>query len=138
MNTSTTKKILRALVVDDDDAMVEYVSRVLQGAGYQVETCGDGMAALEKFRASSFDVAIVDVRMPRLSGISFLKNLRLSAGSPQRIVLLSGVDDVALQREAMEAGASAYLVKPASVTAIIEAASGTSSYVSGIMKPQRW
>ena len=116
---------LRALVVDDDEAMVEYVSRVLQGAGFTVETCGDGMTALEQFRATPFDVVIVDVRMPRLSGISFLKNLRLTTASACRVVLLSALDDQKTQREALDAGAAAYLVKPASAKAIIEAATGT-------------
>ena len=124
MNDETPSKVLRALVVDDDEAMVEYVSRVLRSAGFAVETCGDGMAALDQFRANPFDVVILDVRMPRLSGISFLKNLRLPPGSPHRIVLLSAMDDPKLQREALDAGAIAYLVKPASAKAIIEAATG--------------
>ena len=124
MGESTSNEKLRALVVDDDEAMVEYVSRALKSAGFQVESCGDGMTALEMFKASPFDVAIVDVRMPRLSGTSFLKNLRLAPGSKHRIVLLSAINDQKLQHEAMEAGAVAYLVKPASVKAIIEAATG--------------
>ena len=92
-----------------------------------METCGDGMAALEQYRAAPFDVVIVDVRMPRLSGISFLKNLRLTAASMCRVVLLSAMDDPKLQREALDAGAVAYLVKPASAKAIIEAACGSAS-----------
>ncbi len=114
----------RALVVDDDEIMVEFVSEVLRKAGYSVETCGDGMTALSMFRARPFDVAIVDVRMPKLSGISFLQNLRLPPNSPHRIVLLSGMDDSKLRREAMAAGAAVYLVKPASGKAILAAASG--------------
>ncbi len=125
MAEAQTKTALRALVVDDDEVMVEYVSRVLRSAGYVVETCGDGMTALGMFRATPFDVAIVDVRMPKLSGISFLKNLRLPPDSPHRIVLLSAMNDAKLQREALDAGAAVYLVKPASPKAILEAASGT-------------
>ena len=125
MNDIDGKKVGRALVVDDDDAMVQYVSSVLRSAGYHVETCGDGMTALEQFRATPFDVVVIDVRMPRLSGISFLKNLRLTAASACRVVLLSAMDDPKLQREALDAGATAYLVKPASPKQIIEAATGT-------------
>lgn len=124
MSESTNNTLRRALVVDDDEAMVEYVSRALKSAGFQVESCGDGMAALERFKASPFDAVVVDIRMPKLSGISFLKNLRLPQGSPYRIVLLSAMDDEKLRREAYDAGAVAYLVKPASVKAIIEAATG--------------
>jgi CheY-like chemotaxis protein len=114
-----------ALVVDDDDTMVEFVSRTLRGAGYQVETCGDGLTALERFRAAPFNVVVIDVRMPRLSGISFLKNLRLPPGSPHRIVLLSSLIDRKLEREALDAGAVACLLKPATAAAILDAVKGT-------------
>ena len=114
----------KALVVDDDIAMVEYVAAVLRRAGYQVETAGDGMTALEMYRVGEFDAVVCDIRMPKLSGISFLKNLRLSAQSPCRVVLLSSMDDPTLRREAIDAGAVGYLVKPASSKAITDAVTG--------------
>ena len=116
---------MRALVVDDDEIIVEIVSGVLRNAGYEVETCGDGMTALEMFRAKPFNAVVVDVRMPRLSGISFLKNLRLPPGSPHRVVLLSSLIDEKLEREALDAGAAACLKKPASAKAILDAVTGT-------------
>lgn len=114
----------RALVVDDDAIIVEFVTRTLLRAGYEVEFCGDGLTALSMFRESHFDAVVIDVRMPRLSGISFLKNLRLPPNSPHRVVLLSSIDDAGTQRDAMAAGAAAYLVKPASSKAIIDAVTG--------------
>lgn len=82
------------------------------------------MTALEMCRASHFDAVVCDIRMPKLSGNSFLKNLRLSPESNCRVVLLSAMDDQTIKREALAAGAVAYLVKPASRKAIIEAVSG--------------
>ena len=117
----------RALVVDDDTVMVEHASAVLRRAGYHVETAGDGMNALAMFRASHFDAVVCDIRMPKLSGISFLKNLRLAAESTCRVVMLSSLDDRTLQREALEAGAVAYLVKPASSKAILAAVTGVAA-----------
>ena len=114
----------RALVVDDDSTMVEYVSAVLRRAGYQVETADNGLTALEMYRASTFDAVVCDIRMPKLPGTSFLKNLHLTPQSTCRVVLLSAMDDQTIRREAMEAGAVAYLVKPASSKAIVEAVSG--------------
>ena len=114
----------RALVVDDDVVLLEHASAVLRRAGYHVETAGDGMNALAMFRASHFDAVVCDIRMPKLSGISFLKNLRLPAQSTCRVVMLSSLDDRTLKREALEAGAVAYLVKPASSKAILEAVTG--------------
>ena len=61
-----------------------------------METRGDAMAALEQYRAAPFDVVIVDVRMPRLSGISFLKNLRRTAASmPRRVAVGHGRSEAA-------------------------------------------
>ena len=114
----------RALVVDDDSTMVEFVSAVLRRAGFQVETAGDGMTALEMCRAGHFDAVVCDIRMPKLSGNSFLKNLRLTPESNCRVVMLSSMADDAIKREVLAAGAVAYLVKPASSKAIIEAVSG--------------
>ena len=114
----------RALVVDDDIVLLEHASAVLRRAGFHVETAGDGMNALAMFRASHFDAVVCDIRMPKLSGISFLKNLRLPAQSTCRVVMLSSLDDRTLKREALEAGAVAYLVKPASSKAILEAVTG--------------
>ena len=120
-NNATQK---RALVVDDDSTIVEHVSAALRRAGYHVETAGDGLSALAMFRAGGFDAVVCDIRMPKLSGISFLKNLRLSAQSSCRVVMLSSLDDRTIKREAMEAGAVAYLIKPATSRAIIEAVIG--------------
>lgn len=117
----------RALVVDDDTVMVEHASAVLRRAGYHVETAGDGMNALAMFRASHFDAVVCDIRMPKLSGISFLKNLRLAAESTCRVVMMSSLDDRTLMREALEAGAVAYLVKPASGKAILAAVTGVAA-----------
>ena len=117
----------RALVSDDDEVMVEYVAATLRQAGYAVETCRDGMTALEKFRAAPFDVVVIDLRMPRLSGIGFLNNLRLTADVKCRFVMLSGMDDQKTRREALAAGANAYLIKPASMQKILEAVTGVAA-----------
>ena len=117
----------RALVADDDEVMVEYVAATLRQAGYSVETCRDGMTALEKFRAAPFDVVVIDLRMPRLSGIGFLNNLRLTADVKCRFVMLSGMDDQKTQRDAIAAGANAYLIKPASIQKILEAVTGVTA-----------
>ena len=125
--TEKTTGKLRALVADDDEVMVEYVSATLQKAGYAVETCRDGMTALEKYRAAPYDAVVTDLRMPRLSGISFLLNLRLTADVECRFVMLSSMDDQKTRREALAAGACAYLVKPASQQQILEAVTGVTA-----------
>ena len=127
MTSEVNARPKRALVVDDDATMVEYVSAVLRRAGYLVDTADNGLTALEVYRANPFDAVVCDIRMPKLSGTSFLKNLRLTAQSTCRVVLLSAMNDQTIRREALEAGAVAYLLKPASSKAIIEAVTGVST-----------
>ena len=111
MTSEVNARPKRALVVDDDPTMVEYVSAVLRRAGYLVDTADNGLTALEVYRANPFDAVVCDIRMPKLPGTSFLKNLRLTAQSTCRVVLLSAMNDQTIRREALEAGAVAYLLK---------------------------
>jgi CheY-like chemotaxis protein len=114
----------RALVVDDDDIIVVYVSAILRRIGYDVQSCNNGMVALEMCRANPYDAVVCDIRMPKLSGMSFLKKLHLTPHSGCRVVMFSSVVDATIRREALAAGAVAVLPKPSKATAIVEAVTG--------------
>lgn len=116
----------RALVADDDDIIVVYVSAILRRVGYEVDTCSNGMVALEMFRARPYDAVVCDIRMPKLSGMSFLKNLRLTPQSTCRIVMFSALVDATIRRDAIAAGAVAVLPKPSKAAAIVAAVTGVS------------
>ncbi len=105
-----------ALVVDDDEDVQMFVVMALERLGFAVKTAGDGMEALEMCQNEVFDLVMCDMRMPRLSGISFLKNVRIRAPlSAKRVVFLTSVDDTSVKRESIAAGAQDYLVKPITV-----------------------
>jgi two-component system, chemotaxis family, chemotaxis protein CheY len=111
-----------ALVVDDDVNMVEYISRVMRRSGYDVHEANDGMAALDICRTKRFDVIICDIRMPRLNGITFLRNLRrMEEHINTPVIFASNLDDRSVRLEAMNAGASAMLMKPLSLDALVDA-----------------
>ncbi|MBL8521089.1 MAG: response regulator [Betaproteobacteria bacterium] len=112
---------LRALVVDDDEACIEHVTSVLRRFGWAVEPSHDGLDALRRCQSARYDIVICDVRMPRLSGLSFLSNLGQTLNANTRVVMLSALDDRAIRRQALASGASAYLVKPLATEALIEA-----------------
>lgn len=115
----------RALVVDDDGLYVEQFSKILRKLGYQVDEALDGMAALELCRKMRYDVAIVDVRMPRLNGISFVQNVnRMAPGAIARLVFITSLDDATLRQNSMDVGAVAFLVKPVSAETVIAAVAG--------------
>ncbi len=79
----------RLLVVDDDPLIRELHARVLGLAGYEVETAGDGIDALERLAEESFDLVLTDNYMPRLSGSNLALALR-SSGSRIPVVMVSG------------------------------------------------
>src|ERR687886_791525 len=72
----------RILVVDDEPAIVDAVSYALRSSGFEVDTSGDGESALEAARANDYDVLVLDVRLPGLSGIEICRRLRDESDVP--------------------------------------------------------
>jgi two-component system chemotaxis response regulator CheY len=104
----------RVLIIDDAGLVRAYYRNILERAGYQVDEALNGVEAMEKLLQTGVDFAIVDVNMPRMDGISFLKTLRrqkLPLASTPAIVVSTEVEghDKAAARAA---GANHYLVKP--------------------------
>jgi two-component system NtrC family sensor kinase len=110
------------LVVEDDEAVRAMVVRVLEQAGYQVETSMDGLSALEKIGAADYDLIICDVRMPRLSGIDLYKRLS-SVGSeaPGKFLFITGDTVSAETIGFIEANGISYLGKPFEIQDLLKA-----------------
>ncbi|MDX3373138.1 SpoIIE family protein phosphatase [Streptomyces sp. ME02-6991-2A] len=103
----------RVLIADDNADMREYLSRLLAGAGYEVQPVTDGMEALDAIRAQAPDLVVSDVMMPGLDGLSLLAALRTdprTAAVP--VLLLSARAGQEASIEGLRAGADDYLVKP--------------------------
>lgn len=79
----------RILLVDDNAGVIDLVTQVLEGAGFQVCSAGDGESAWEQWNHSHFDLLITDHAMPRLTGLELLRRLR-AAGSAVPSILMSG------------------------------------------------
>jgi len=112
----------RILVVDDSALVRLYYRDTLERAGFAVEQAINGIEAMEKVLAQPFDLAIVDVNMPRMDGFSFLRTLRRSAADVATLPALvitteAGEDDL---RAARAAGANFYLVKPVNQDVLVE------------------
>ncbi|MFF4780033.1 SpoIIE family protein phosphatase [Streptomyces griseorubiginosus] len=103
----------RVLIADDNADMREYLTRILRGAGYRVEAVADGHEALRAVRADAPDLVVSDVMMPRLDGLSLVRELRTDARTaPVPVLLLSARAGQEASIEGLEAGADDYLVKP--------------------------
>lgn len=103
----------RVLVADDNADMREYLTRLLTGAGYDVDAVADGQEALDAVRRSAPDLVVSDVMMPRLDGLQLVAALRgdsRTASVP--VLLLSARAGQEASIEGLEAGADDYLVKP--------------------------
>jgi CheY-like chemotaxis protein len=105
-----------ALVVEDDDVQRMFLMQTLIRFGFDVTATDNGMDALELCTEHTYDLVLTDIRMPRLSGISFVKNVRMrNPKAFKRLIFISSVEDPAVRREAADSGASDVLLKPVSV-----------------------
>jgi DNA-binding response OmpR family regulator len=102
---------MRVLVAEDDRALRDVLERGLQEAGYAVDSVVDGVAAESALRARDYEVAILDWRMPALSGLEVIERAR-GAGVRTPILLLTARDTPADRVQGLNAGADDYLVKP--------------------------
>jgi DNA-binding NarL/FixJ family response regulator len=110
---SAAAKPINCLVADDHPAMLRAVTEILQRSGLQViAEAADGEEALAKIEQRRPDVALVDIRMPRMSGVEVAR--RAARSAPETAVILySGYGDKALLVEALDAGVRGFVLKEA-------------------------
>ncbi|RVU37769.1 response regulator [Hwanghaeella grinnelliae] len=104
---------LQILAVDDSKTMRDMLSFTLGQAGYSVTEAVDGEDALGKSQSGRFDLVITDVNMPRMDGLTLIKNLRQKPNFRSTpILVLTTEADGAKKTEGREAGATGWIVKP--------------------------
>jgi DNA-binding response OmpR family regulator len=103
----------KILLVEDDESLRQMYSLILSKEGYQMETAGDGVDGLTKARAGGYRLILLDLMMPNLDGIGFLKGLREEpAKAPNGpIVILSNAGYEKVADEVAELGAQGFLMK---------------------------
>lgn len=100
----------RILVVDDDEVLLNVVSRALRAAGFQVLSATSAEEGLERFAALKPDCAVVDVYLPGLDGFAFVERARAIAPDVP-MLMLSGLDGADHEHKAQQAGARRFLQK---------------------------
>ncbi|HEX2828523.1 MAG TPA: response regulator [Burkholderiales bacterium] len=105
------------LIVDDDRLVLALIGRGLRDAGYRVTEANDSASALRAVEAEAPDLALLDVRMPDMSGVKLAETIAARHAVP--FMFLSAYDDPATIGRATELGALGYLVKPLDVPQII-------------------
>ncbi len=102
---------MRLLLVEDDEVLGDGLKAGLKQSGYTVDWVQDGQSADTAFVTDSFDVAVLDLGLPKMSGLEVLRNLR-SRGDELPVLILTARDGVADRVAGLDSGADDYLTKP--------------------------
>jgi len=105
-------------LVDDDENIVASVSLALESHGHTVTACHDGVAGLESLQNNPPDLAILDVKMPRMDGMELLRRLRQTSDMP--VIMLTSKDEEIDEILGFNLGADDYIHKPFSQRLLLE------------------
>jgi two-component system response regulator ChvI len=105
-------------LVDDDRNILTSVTMALEAEGYRIQTYSDGASALEGLKAAPPDLAILDIKMPRMDGMELLERLRRQSKMP--VIFLTSKDDEVDELMGLRMGADDYIKKPFSQRLLIE------------------
>jgi two-component system, OmpR family, response regulator ChvI len=123
-------------LVDDDENILTSVSIFLEGEGYQVQTWSDSQEALDRLSSAPPDLAILDIKMPKIDGLELLRRLRQTSNLP--VIFLTSKDGEFDEALGLDLGADDYIAKPFSqqllakrVKAVLRRSQGESAAGAG-------
>ena len=105
----------KILLIDDEELVLKSIAKLLHKEGYEVVSCHGGEEAIQKVRGDSFELIVCDVRMPKLSGIETLKQIREVLRSRRQSapeILITGYADEMTAKEIEALQVADYLYKP--------------------------
>ena len=102
---------MRILVVEDEKRLNRIISEALEDEGYSVDSCFNGLDALDYAAGADYDVIILDIMMPKMDGLEVGRRLR-AGGNSTPVLFLTARDSVADRVTGLESGGDYYLVKP--------------------------
>ena len=108
----------RVLIAEDEPAIADSVAYALRGEGFDVDTVEDGESALDAARAHDFDVLVLDLMLPGVSGIEVCRRLRAESAAIPIVMLTARTTEVD-RVLGLEAGADDYVVKPFSMPELV-------------------
>ena len=111
-------KQTRILVVDDDETIRTTMRAILQDEGYQVDLAATGKEAIQKTQEKSYNIALLDIRLPDMEGVELLKLLK--DGVPRtRKIMVTGYPSMQNAITALNKKADAYLLKPVDIEKLL-------------------
>jgi len=102
------------LFLEDEVTIREVIAEYMNVAGHKVTECGSGDEAVERLKEKSFDLAVLDIKVPGMSGLKVLEYIRTELKSDMGVIMLTAYEDINTQVEAFNFFADDYITKPAS------------------------
>ena len=107
----------RILLVEDEEKLARMVELELQYEGYEVEKAFDGRAGLDRALSGEFDLVLLDIMLPALSGMEVLRRLRRESAMP--VIMLTARDTVVDKVSGLDMGADDYITKPFAIEELL-------------------
>jgi len=102
----------KILIVEDDQTLRDVYALILQISGYDIDTASNGLQALEKYHANSYDVILLDLMMPELDGVGFLQQAQVAKHTPElKVIIFSNLSSGELLDKAFDLGAHEHVLK---------------------------
>lgn len=111
----------KILIIDDEEAIRDGSRQVLTRKGYSVDVAADATSGLELALHNAYNLILLDVRMPQMSGLEILKRLKVENSISAKVIIITGFGTIPLAVEAMRYGAHNFLTKPFSSEELKEA-----------------
>jgi len=111
-------KSAKILLVDDEVVFTNNISKLLSRRGYQVKAVNSGDEALRVLMDNSFDVMVLDLKMPGIDGIGTIREMK-KLGLLTEVLILTGHGSIDMALEAIKLGAYDYLTKPCQITELV-------------------
>jgi two-component system response regulator HydG len=108
-SAKTSRKIL---IIDDEESIRDGCYQILTRKGYHVESSGEAICGLEMALKDAYDLILLDIRMPKMSGLDILKKLKEENNISAKVIIITGHGTIPLAVEAMRQGAFNFLTKP--------------------------
>ena len=106
------KKRSKILIIDDEESIRDGCYQILSRKGHHVESTGEAVRGLEMALRNAYDLILLDIRMPKMSGLDILKKLKEENNISAKVIIITGYGTIPLAVEAMRQGAFNFLTKP--------------------------
>lgn len=109
---------IKVLIVEDDQKISRFLELELQYEGYETDTAADGREGLGKVNGSKYDIVLLDLMLPKLSGIEVCRRMR-NAENHTPVIMLTAKDDVSDKVTGLDSGADDYVTKPFAIEELL-------------------